>query len=317
MVHATITLASLFFASSSFEIFGSLGSLKQVASNNDDPHVIRVSDSDSEKVGDLRRLSRFGHFVFDDDGHHPNPEPSHEGASEDVHEPSPSVPTLSQRQTPQADEAAVPRSNADARPALGGLFGGSLRQILADIGLKEEAETLNYARGNGSVDFVMDAMTGGFLSEVMDEMNEDDGNEEAEEADGPSSVSSVTAPTPAGSTQESEEMDEDDRSEAEAQEADAPSSAPVALPAPAGNPQEDQQREDYNKDQKDNSLFEYPSEDWFKHARAAIDFGMQMMFVSGETAEPSVETTTLIEEITRQQVLEMVRALSHQIDHVC
>lgn len=35
----------------------------------------------------------------------------------------------------------------------------------------------------------------------------------------------------------------------------------------------------------------------------AID---QMMFVSGETAEPSAETTTLIEEIVRQQVIEMV-----------
>lgn len=32
----------------------------------------------------------------------------------------------------------------------------------------------------------------------------------------------------------------------------------------------------------------------------------QMMFVSGETAEPSTETTTLIEEIVRQQVIEMV-----------
>lgn len=32
----------------------------------------------------------------------------------------------------------------------------------------------------------------------------------------------------------------------------------------------------------------------------------QMMFVSGETAEPSPETTTLIEEIVRQQVVEIV-----------
>ena len=31
-----------------------------------------------------------------------------------------------------------------------------------------------------------------------------------------------------------------------------------------------------------------------------------MMFVSGETAEPSVETTTLIEDIVRQQVIEIV-----------
>lgn len=30
------------------------------------------------------------------------------------------------------------------------------------------------------------------------------------------------------------------------------------------------------------------------------------MFVSGETAEPSIETTTLIEEIVRQQVIEIV-----------
>lgn len=33
----------------------------------------------------------------------------------------------------------------------------------------------------------------------------------------------------------------------------------------------------------------------------------KMMFVSGETAEPSIETTTLIEDITREQVLEIVR----------
>lgn len=32
----------------------------------------------------------------------------------------------------------------------------------------------------------------------------------------------------------------------------------------------------------------------------------QMMFVSGETAEPSTETTTIIEEIVHTQVVEMV-----------
>lgn len=36
------------------------------------------------------------------------------------------------------------------------------------------------------------------------------------------------------------------------------------------------------------------------------DVIQKMMFVSGETAEPSQETTTLIEEIVRQQVVEMV-----------
>ena len=36
------------------------------------------------------------------------------------------------------------------------------------------------------------------------------------------------------------------------------------------------------------------------------DMIQQMMFVSGETAEPSPETTTIIEEIVREQVVEMV-----------
>src|SRR5207247_2637391 len=39
------------------------------------------------------------------------------------------------------------------------------------------------------------------------------------------------------------------------------------------------------------------------------NFFRQMMFVSGETAEPSAETTTLIEEIVRQQVIEMVSTI--------
>lgn len=33
---------------------------------------------------------------------------------------------------------------------------------------------------------------------------------------------------------------------------------------------------------------------------------LQMMFVSGETADPSIETTGMIEEIVRDQVVEMV-----------
>jgi transcription initiation protein SPT3 len=33
-----------------------------------------------------------------------------------------------------------------------------------------------------------------------------------------------------------------------------------------------------------------------------------MMFVSGETGDPSTETTSMIEEIVRQQVVEIVRS---------
>lgn len=51
-------------------------------------------------------------------------------------------------------------------------------------------------------------------------------------------------------------------------------------------------------DEDDESL-----EDWkIRHAKHIE----QMMFVSGETAEPSPDTTGMIEEIVRQQVIEMV-----------
>lgn len=43
--------------------------------------------------------------------------------------------------------------------------------------------------------------------------------------------------------------------------------------------------------------------------QALTDSIRQMMFVSGETAEPPVETTSMIEDIVRQQVLELVKRL--------
>jgi hypothetical protein len=42
-----------------------------------------------------------------------------------------------------------------------------------------------------------------------------------------------------------------------------------------------------------------------------IDLIEQMMYVSGETGEPSTETTGMIEEIVRQQVVEIVSTLFH------
>lgn len=43
------------------------------------------------------------------------------------------------------------------------------------------------------------------------------------------------------------------------------------------------------------------------HPRDIIaDYCHQMMYVSGETGEPSVETTGIIEDIVRQQVIEIV-----------
>jgi hypothetical protein len=46
-----------------------------------------------------------------------------------------------------------------------------------------------------------------------------------------------------------------------------------------------------------------------------LTFFAKMMFVSGETAEPSTETTTLIEEITRQQVIEIVNTRISHLTH--
>ena len=42
----------------------------------------------------------------------------------------------------------------------------------------------------------------------------------------------------------------------------------------------------------------------------------QMMFVAGETGEPSVETTSMIEEIVRQQVVEIVSLQNGCSTHV-
>lgn len=44
-----------------------------------------------------------------------------------------------------------------------------------------------------------------------------------------------------------------------------------------------------------------------------IDSFQQMMYVSGETTEPSVETTGIIEDIVRQQVIELVRQPLHPL----
>jgi hypothetical protein len=41
----------------------------------------------------------------------------------------------------------------------------------------------------------------------------------------------------------------------------------------------------------------------------------QMMYVSGETGEPSVETTGIIEDIVRQQVIEIVSLSSNASTH--
>jgi len=55
--------------------------------------------------------------------------------------------------------------------------------------------------------------------------------------------------------------------------------------------------------------FDEPQEEdeaWLKFRSELMKKFRQMMYVSGETAEPSQETTGMVEEIVRQQVIEMV-----------
>src|ERR1700753_3978197 len=51
----------------------------------------------------------------------------------------------------------------------------------------------------------------------------------------------------------------------------------------------------------------FPADDWIETKI------QQMMFVSGETGEPSVEVTTLIEIIAQEQVHEMVSEADDQL----
>lgn len=43
-----------------------------------------------------------------------------------------------------------------------------------------------------------------------------------------------------------------------------------------------------------------------KYTSLGLSNGLQMMFVSGETGDPSPETTTMIEDIVREQVMQML-----------
>jgi hypothetical protein len=74
---------------------------------------------------------------------------------------------------------------------------------------------------------------------------------------------------------------------------------------------EDTQTED-EEEAWDSSEEEPETKEEFATKQA--NFFRQMMFVSGETAEPSVETTTLIEDIVRQQVVEIVSYFSALIN---
>ena len=55
----------------------------------------------------------------------------------------------------------------------------------------------------------------------------------------------------------------------------------------------------------DHALDEETPEEWADRLTRLLQ---QMMFVSGETAEVPSDTTSMIEEIVRQQVIEMVRS---------
>ncbi|KAJ6166270.1 hypothetical protein N7485_009514 [Penicillium canescens] len=76
--------------------------------------------------------------------------------------------------------------------------------------------------------------------------------------------------------------------------------SPVSTTDVGNNPSNANNQEVTNRNQKLTMGME------FGNLREMLTDFVQMMFVSGETAEPSTETTTLIEDITRQQVLEIL-----------
>jgi hypothetical protein len=85
--------------------------------------------------------------------------------------------------------------------------------------------------------------------------------------------------------------------------------SPVSTSDAVGNnPSNANNLEDTNRNQKITMGKE------FENLREMLTDFVQMMFVSGETAEPSTETTTLIEDITRQQVLEIVNTKNLTFD---
>lgn len=69
-----------------------------------------------------------------------------------------------------------------------------------------------------------------------------------------------------------------------------------------------------NKIARNDEDFEESSEEFKERLTHLLS---QMMFVSGEQAEPSAETTYLIEEIVREQVIEMVSVarISRMLGH--
>ena len=67
----------------------------------------------------------------------------------------------------------------------------------------------------------------------------------------------------------------------------------------------------FNMDKCDDDIYDVETKEAFK-ARLT-NFLNKMMFVSGETAEVAPETTSMIEEIVRQQVIFMVSRPSRTV----
>lgn len=256
-----------------------------MSSNEDDPRIVRISSEERETAQSQQAspgmtdspenfpsfVSRFGHFIFHDD--------------EDA-----SVATSDFDRQVLIDaltgEVAYDRNEFDDDDGdFSGEFGNEDDRDLIDESDHSRSDTPlrhlppldDQATGSPHSDAelhtVLDGILRGCLQSVIAEF-QDEKNDAEVEGIGTNSSGSIVNPSIPGEAQEADEDQESDK---------------------------DQNTEEDHGDHETEKMFK----------SALTNQLRQMMFVSGETAEPSVETTTLIEEITRQQVIEIVSAPLH------
>lgn len=246
-----------------------------MSSSQDAPRIVRISSAPHEtkdshegsldvmNLSDSPPLSRFGHFVFDDDQSGSNSSGLDLSALDFALYAILARDSAEQHDYHSSSESEDDSSN-ESQP-------GELVEKSSPPPPRNPTPTIPPLSKSGPLD-------GNSLGAVMDELFQPcvqdlvakSGNQEDQDVSSDSIDSS------------SAEGDSDDKDQ-----------------GPSG----DQNTTDSNQD--DNTMD--------MSQRDITNYMRQMMFVSGETAEPSVETTTLIEEITRQQVIEIVNAPSNYI----
>lgn len=252
------------------------------SSNEEDPRIIRISSDDYETAQSHQPspgttessenfpliVSRFGHFVFHDDGD----------------EETIPLPADLNRRIMRVTPVGISAHDSEDQPS---------NESSNEIGYEGDREVAYDSEWS-----------------FPDTPSPSPADEVAGSPRGDLLLDSLSGESSRGSPEQSLAEVEDEGNMAEVEDEETTSSGSIG--APSTHQSEDQESfvdqetsEDHDMgDQKDSDSEDNMSVEAFKHM--LTDQIRQMMFVSGETAEPSIETTTLIEEITRQQVIEIV-----------